>query len=133
MVKLAQGRLATTDVRVWRADFMMLSLPKETYDGIWAHQVLNHFSAEACQRIMATFFMALKSKGVLFVSFDEGSGTQEDRIEDPLGVTPGVVRTLYKYPYNDVASLVRQHGFQILAAGENPEVAQQWAFIARRL
>ena len=111
------------------SDLQMLSLKRENLDGIWAHRVLIHLPPPSVQRVMGTFFAALKPGGILFTSIEEGQGTEEDRFDDP----NGPARRFYLYPSNEFASLLRQSGFQLLAQGKNLEASRQIGFIARRL
>jgi SAM-dependent methyltransferase len=94
---------------VWRADPMLLSLARETYDGIWAHGTLIPLPPHGCQRVMGSFFAALKPGGILFVS-TEGSYTRDE-----------------------FASLVRQSGFGILIEGSEAANPKRFAFVARRV
>jgi SAM-dependent methyltransferase len=126
MVALARTQ---SGCRVWQADLMLLSLPKESYDAIWSHGVLSHLPAPGCQRATASFFAALKPGGVLFVSIQEGEGSTEDRTDDP----SGPARTIHRYRSDDFASLLRQSGFRVLAQGKNPARPDLLAFIAKRI
>lgn len=94
---------------VWRADPMMLSLARESYDGIWAHGTFIPLPLHGCQRVMGSFFAALKPGGILFVS-TEGA-----------------------YSRDDFASLIRQSGFSILMDGGEPGNPGRMAFICRRV
>ncbi|MEI4927470.1 class I SAM-dependent methyltransferase, partial [Klebsiella pneumoniae] len=58
MVTLARSNLPDGKTRIWQADFRFLSLPRETYDGIWANQSLIHLSPVLCQRAVQSFFAA---------------------------------------------------------------------------
>jgi 2-polyprenyl-3-methyl-5-hydroxy-6-metoxy-1,4-benzoquinol methylase len=126
MVTIAR---AQSGCKVWQADLMLLSLPKESYDAVWAHGVLSHLPAPGCQRAMASFFAALKPNGTLFVSITEGEGQSEDRTDDP----SGPARTIYRYRADDFASLIRQSGFQVVVQGRNPARPELLAFIAKRI
>jgi predicted TPR repeat methyltransferase len=126
MVAMAR---AQSGCRVWQADLMLLSLPKESYDAIWSHGVLTHLPASGCQRAMASFFAALQPGGMLFVSITEGEGISEDRMDDP----SGPARTIHRYRSDDFASLIRQSGFQVLAQGRTQARPDQLAFIAKRI
>ncbi len=126
MVSIAR---AQSGCRVWQADLMLLSLPKENYDGVWAHGVLSHLPAPGCQRAMASFFAAMKPGGTLFVSIAEGEGNSEDRTDDPTGPA----RMIYRYRSDDFASLIRQSGFRVIAQGRNPSRPELLAYIAKRI
>ncbi len=129
LLKLAQADPIPTECRLWVADFMFLSLKKEFYDGIWAHDVLGHFHPDGCRRIVAGFFQSLRPGGILFASFEEGSGAYEDRTDNPLGPA----RQLYRYELNDTASLLRQHGFQWISQGRNLNSSLQFGYLAKRI
>lgn len=115
--------------KVWQADMMLMSLPKENYDGIWAHGLLSHLPAPGCQRAMASFFASMKKGGTLFVSIREGEGNGEDREDDP----SGPARMIYRYRADDFASLIRQSGFQVQVQGRNPLRPEVLAYIAKRI
>lgn len=102
---------------------------RQAYDGVWAHQSLVHLNAVGWQRVLASFFLALKPGGILFVSAREGQGLEEDREGDPAGPA----RYFYLFGQSDLASLIRQHGFQLLGTGRNLDKKDRIAFIARRI
>lgn len=106
--------------RVWHSEPVLLRLERERYDGIWAYHTLNRLPAVGCQRMLATFFSGLKAQGRLFISIRAGS-QRETPIRDG---------ELYLYHPEDLASLIRQSGFQILTQGIS---GQQVAFIAKRV
>lgn len=100
--------------RLWRTDFVLLSLPRETYDGIWSHQVFEPLPPPGWQRTLGIYFSALKPGGILFFSFHPNEA----------------------HPEHEVASLVRQSGFQHLGRGEQAAqtgLPRLIAFVARRL
>ncbi|MGZ3688977.1 MAG: class I SAM-dependent methyltransferase [Bdellovibrionota bacterium] len=122
-----KARLAAPQARVWHGD--LASLPRETYDGIWAHQLFPEMDAAFCQRVLGTLFAALKpARGILFASI---------RVGRTLEYSSGV----YEYSEADFASLLRQFGFQVLSQGSPArglDALQQSSlpalgFIARRL
>lgn len=152
--QFAEAARSLTGLPVQTKDLLFLSLPKESLDGIWCHRTLNHFSSEGCRRLLAQFFFGLKPKGILFVSIekqemsseaDQGEGpVQSIRRPGPDPTQPAQI--IYPYHADDIASLLRQHGFQILAQGQsNPASTNEpargpWAtrscavgFIAQRL
>ncbi|MDR3606699.1 MAG: hypothetical protein P4M08_04875 [Oligoflexia bacterium] len=100
----ATGLGATSDLR-------LVSLPREEYDAVWAHESLFGYKADECRRAMATFFLTLKPRGILFVSFEENEEFHAD----------------------DYASLVRQHGFTLISSGRDARYPERVAFIARRI
>lgn len=115
-------------VKTWRSDFLFLSLPRETYDGIWSNRSMLPLSATGWQRILATFFQGLKKGGFLFVSIEEPATA---RVTDP---TAGPDEDgLYRWPKDDFASLIRQSGFRLLAEGRNLEHPNRIGFIAERI
>jgi SAM-dependent methyltransferase len=98
--------------KVWRADPMLLSLPKESYDAIWANRSLIGLPPHGCQRVMGSFFAAIKSRGHLFVSIDVSTG---------------------QYSAGDFASLIRQSGFTVLMQGKDLDKPELVGFVARRI
>ena len=103
--------------RQWQSSFLLLSLPRERYDGIWSHLALEALPPEGWQRMLGIYFAALKPGGLLFFSF-----------------RPSPAR-----PENEVASLLRQNGFQHLSRGEaeapsaNGDGASVVGYLARRI
>ncbi len=110
-------------------DFQLLSPPRESFDGIWAHRSLVHLPPPGVQRVMGIFFAAIRPRGTLFVSIDEGTGHEDDRTDDPSGPP----RRFHFYPSEEFASLLRQSGFKVLAQGRNPDALRQIGFIAERI
>jgi SAM-dependent methyltransferase len=68
-------------LNVQHRDLRMLNLRRESFDAIWCTRTLPHFSIEDMQRILASFFQALKPRaGILVCDFHEGEGIRyEDR------------------------------------------------------
>ncbi len=129
MVELAGASAGT---RVWTADLRLVSLARETYDGVWANRSLIHLRAPECQRAMASFFAALKPGGTLFVSLEAGETegeTRLDRTDDPTGPS----RMIYLYRPDDFASLIRQNGFRVELTGGELGAPDRVGFIARRI
>ena len=118
------GDPAIPGLKVRKADLRMLSLARESYDGIWVNLVLSQFNSNECQRVLLSCFNGLKSKGALFVSIVEGS-VSAVRVE---GITP-----YYEYRADDFASLIRQSGFSLLKNGKSEKDTRQIAFIAKRV
>jgi hypothetical protein len=86
-------------------DLRFLTLKRESYDAIWAGRALGPLPIEEAQRVVATFFQALKPKtGILFAA--------------------------HRYPDEAFASMIRQNGFQLLLSGTR----EDWsAVIVRRI
>jgi len=120
-------------LKLWKADFRLLSLAREHYDAIWANRVLIHLPPPGCQRTMQTFFSALKPGGLLFVSFEaelteETFTTVAERPE-----LTGPARHIYRYPPMEFESLVRQSGFQPLATGQDLQHPERMGILAKRV
>lgn len=126
MVELARRH---SGANVWRADMLLLSLPRESYDGIWANRALIHLPPAGCQRVMASFFSALRPGGILFVSIEAGEGELRDRADDP----SGPARWIYRYRMEDFASLLRQSGFQPLLVGAQVGAPERVGLLSRRI
>jgi len=134
--ELVQYASEKSQSKVWQADLLLLSLPKESYDGIWANRCLIHMNPPGCQRTLASFFAALKPKGILYVSIEVGEpaeGEPNEIIQDRTDDAQGPARHIFRYRADDFASLIRQSGFQLLAQGRELESTNKRGFIARRL
>lgn len=127
--KLAEIARKESGAPVRHSDLLFLSMPKESLDGIWANRSLIHLPNEGWRRVLASFFQCTKRGGTLFLSFDEGIGTRDDRQDDP----EGPARTFHLQRADDVASLIRQHGFQVVAQGHNLQAPERIGFVARRI
>jgi SAM-dependent methyltransferase len=138
MVTLAKQRLQKVpenQLKLWQADFRMVKLPKETYDGIWANRIFTHLPPQLCQRVMQSFFSALKKNGVLFASFEEPKealpeGDQFSHHEEREGA---FVKHYYGYPSHEFESLVRQSGFHPIAMGQDQNHPRRKAVLAKRI
>jgi 2-polyprenyl-3-methyl-5-hydroxy-6-metoxy-1,4-benzoquinol methylase len=138
VLKVAEENLRSwlappSKLKLWKADFRLLSLAREQYDGIWANRVLIHLPPPGCQRTMQTFFSALKPGGFLFVSFEaelreETFTTVAERPE-----LTGPARHIYRYPPMEFESLVRQSGFQPLATGRDLQHPERMGILAKRV
>ncbi len=127
--RMAALATAHSGVPVRTRNLLLMSEPKEAYDGVWCHRTLLHLPPNGVQRVMNGFFACLKPRGVLFVSMEEGSGVHEDRTDDP----SGPARHFHRYPADEVASLLRQSGFQALSQGRTQGTPPTVAWIARRI
>ena len=88
-------------------DLRLLSLKKESFDGIWSHLTLGHLSIDECHRVLGSFFLGLKPQtGILFISIAQTT-----------------------HPENAFLSLLRQSGFQLLEKGKSPN---NLGFLLRR-
>jgi SAM-dependent methyltransferase len=140
MVSLAKqrfariGRAAEERLKLWQADFRMLKLPKEKYDGIWANRVFTHLPPPGCQRVMQSFFSAMKKGGLLFASFEEpkepNPDTQFTHWEEQIGQFK---KHYYGYPQHEFESLVRQSGFHPTAMGQDQNNPRRKAVLAERV
>jgi SAM-dependent methyltransferase len=129
MLELAREQ--APGARVWLADLRLLSLEKESLDGVWCNGVLSHLDATGCRRALASFFHAIRSQGILFVSLQ--TADRETRLEDRRDDPAGPARELFRYPAPEVASLIRQSGFTLLAQGQDLSRPDRVGFLARRL
>lgn len=132
LVALAERRLADR-ARVWQADFQLLSLGRDRYDGIWAYHSLSHLPPVGVQRVLQQFFAALSKGGVLGIALEEGEGERSDRVDAPDPGAPGPERVTYLYPHAEVASLIRQNGFTLLKEGRELQNPGRRLYLARRM
>ena len=93
-------------------NLLLFSAPKETYDGIWADQALRDAPKDHYLRVMGIFFAALKPKGWLFFSVE---------MRPEIGGA------------DDLSSLLRQNGFQILVVANQPNPSSLIGFLAQRI
>src|SRR5687768_16673136 len=61
---------------VWRQDFLSLSMPNESFDGVFANASLFHVPGSELPRILKELWATLKPGGVLFSSNPRGSGEE---------------------------------------------------------
>lgn len=132
----ATARQISGGARVWFADLRRLSLKKETYDAIWAHEALGSLPPPGVQRTMVTFFAALKRGGILFVSLREADKAAES--PEPTAGSESALATTAPaaeggYRYEDFASLLRQSGFKILSNGRSLDDSRRMGFLAQRI
>jgi SAM-dependent methyltransferase len=73
--ELAAMARAASGCEVVEQDFLSLSLPAESFDGIFANATLQHVPADALPRVLRELRSALKPAGVLFASIPHGSNT----------------------------------------------------------
>jgi 2-polyprenyl-3-methyl-5-hydroxy-6-metoxy-1,4-benzoquinol methylase len=128
LIGLARTRGLTASCR----DLRLLSVPRESFDGIWCSRTLPHLTIDECQRALASFFQALKPRtGMLFASFIEGTGERSE----PFTHDGAPMRTFHFFTENAFLSLLRQSGFSLVARGErkDPASGERWiAVVARR-
>jgi SAM-dependent methyltransferase len=72
---------ADTGVQVWHQDFLSLSLPSETFDGVFANASLFHIPSVALPRVLRELWATLRPRGVLVCSNPRGDaeGWQGER------------------------------------------------------
>jgi ubiquinone/menaquinone biosynthesis C-methylase UbiE len=138
LVLLAQEKfrnISETQLKLWQADFRTLKLPKETYDVVWANRVFTHLPPPGCQRVMQSFFQAMKKGAALFASFEEPKeplkdGEQFSHWEEREG---NFTQHYYGYPSHEFESLVRQSGFHPIAMGQDQNNPRRKAVLAERV
>jgi SAM-dependent methyltransferase len=64
---------AYTGRPVWKQNFLQLSLPPETFDGIFANASLFHIPQQELPRVLKELNASLKPNGILFSSSPRGS------------------------------------------------------------
>ncbi len=75
---LLQKAIAThPDIKFYKMDVLDLGFPDESFDSIWCHATLLHLNDEDITKALHEFYRVLKPRGVLFVSFKKGEGSQE--------------------------------------------------------
>ncbi|MEO8313649.1 MAG: class I SAM-dependent methyltransferase [Pseudomonadota bacterium] len=73
---LAVMARAHSDCEVWEQDFLALSLPARSFDGIFANASLFHVPSQELPRVLIELHAALKHDGVLFTSNPRGNGEE---------------------------------------------------------
>ena len=127
LIQIARTRVPHATVKT--GDLLFMNAVRESYDGIWANRSLLHLPPAGCQRVVASFFGMMKRGGILFICMEEGSGETQDRRDDP----NGPARTFYRYPKDEVASLIRQNGFRLILEGKSSEYPERMGFLAKRI
>ena len=61
---------------VWHQDFLMLDLPEQSFDGIFANASLFHVPSQELPRILRQLRMCLRSNGILFASNPRGDNVE---------------------------------------------------------
>ena len=61
---------------VWQQDFLMLDLPAEHFDGIFANASLFHIPSQELPRVLRDLYATLKPNGVLFSSNPRGENQE---------------------------------------------------------
>jgi SAM-dependent methyltransferase len=111
-------------IRLRQADARLITLPRDSFDGIWCHGLVPHLRASECQRALQTFFAALRPRGALLITL---LTTDQPAAPDPAAGPP------HRYRPDDFASLVRQCGFTLLRQGRNEREPAWLALLARRI
>lgn len=74
--RFAEMARAETGCEVWRQDFLMLDLPPERFDGVFANASLFHVPTRELPRVLGQLFACLKLGGVLFSSNPRGENLE---------------------------------------------------------
>lgn len=111
----ARNASEKSGARTWVAHPLLVNLSKEFYLGIWAPRSFAELDPTACQRLLATFFRALKPRGILFAAFE----TKESLFPEPR--------------HESISSLLRQNGFQVLREGADLQAQGRLGFLCRRI
>ena len=91
-------------------DLLKLSFKTDSFDGIWAHAVLLHFSSDDVLKILKDFFKILKPQGKLYLGVKEGTGVQG--IVDKL--SEGEERYFNFFNKKQIKELLERAGFRII-------------------
>lgn len=111
------------DVRIAPIDLQAPKLPSAQYRGIFLHELFAELDPTACLAWVSQAALALIPHGVLWIACPEARGTSE---------TSGARKA---YSKADLASLLKQSGFQLLQVGRGPSERGEplLALLARRL
>ncbi len=107
------ARIQNPGITILEKSFFFLTLKEAEFDGVWANRSLHHFETEVTQRIVATLFRGLKSKGVLGVVVYEGTESYQDREGDLSGPS----RFIHPWTEKAMCSMIEQTGFIIKKVG----------------
>jgi hypothetical protein len=111
------------DVRIAPIDLQAPKLPAARYRGIFLHELFAELEPAACLAWVSAAGQALVRHGVLWVASPEARGASE---------TSGARKA---YTKADLASLLKQSGFELLQVGRGPSEQGETllALLARRL
>ena len=118
-----------------RKDLRFASLTKESLDGIWCSQVLQHLTIDECHRVLAIYFQALRPRtGLLFASFLLGEESTDDAPVDPATTRfkDEHGRSFHRFTEKAFHSLLRQSGFTAVLQGTRADAANPdrvWAAV----
>ncbi|MBS1213264.1 MAG: sam binding motif protein [Proteobacteria bacterium] len=73
---LAAMARADSRCEVWQQDFLNLSLPEQTFDGVFANASLFHVPSQELARVLGQLHATLKPGGVMFSSNPRGNNQE---------------------------------------------------------
>ncbi len=118
-----------------RKDLRFASLTKESFDGIWCSQVLQHLTIDECHRVLAIYFQALRPRtGLLFASFLLGEEPAAGAVVDPAAsrFKDEHGRSFHRFTEKAFHSLLRQSGFTAVLQGTRADATNPdrvWAAV----
>lgn len=74
---LKRAKKFLPQVKFLLMDVRRLKFHDNYFDGIWCHATLLHLNKDDIRKSLREFYRVLKTKGILFVSFKEGEGSEE--------------------------------------------------------
>lgn len=114
---LKEARRRSPKAKFVRMDLLKIDLPDNSFDAIWAHAVLLHFSKDDLPKILKSFKKILKPGGLLHVRVKRGKGTRlvkEKLIEDK-------ERVFTFYYKKEVEQAMKDSGYKIVASRILPD------------
>jgi len=129
-VPFARMAREATGCEVWQQDFLALSLPAHSFDGVFANASLFHVPGADLPRVLAALHATLKPRGVLFSSNPRGEN-QEGWNGDRYGVyhdLEGWRRQLVAAGFAELEHYYRPTG---LPREQQPWLASVWRALPR--
>ena len=109
MISLAEQKNSKIDFK--KEDIREISFPPDSFDGLLVSFSIIHLPKKDLQKVIRSFHSILKSKGIIYISIQEGE-SKEIVIDEPL--KPGYQIFLNIVSREEITRLLDENGFQII-------------------